>query len=217
MEEKQVLRWLKGRGWLVLSGGADKLSEIRAMTITRNTLSGAVAYIGLSDDDDDDLLEDFGELGAPYGYWVNVMKEDDQSIRQQLSEAAVIVIPGNLDLASLRGGLLGAAVEGIREAYSNGAVILAEGIAATLFGKVAVTDSGTLLEGIDWVNDAVIVPAITSIGASEQAQNTLLAGDANVAIGIGVGSALVLGPDSSVETWGKAQVTIALGGGSVDR
>jgi hypothetical protein len=34
-----------------------------------------------------------------------------------------------------------------------------------------------------------------------------------IAIGIGPGSALVLGPNGEVETWGKQQVTISLGPG----
>jgi hypothetical protein len=211
MAKNQVLSWVDGSGWLVLSGGPVSLGDVRAAALTRIAVEGGVAYIGINEHDNEELIDDMGELGAPTGYLVNVMAEDDDTVRQQLTNAALVVVPGNFDLATLRGGLLGAAIEGIEAAFKRGAVILVEGSATMLFGKVVQTDSGNLLEGLDWVRNALIIPAITSISESPQARDLLASKQAGIAIGIGVGSALVLGPDATIELWGQKQVTLALG------
>jgi hypothetical protein len=216
MSKNQILSWVDGPGWLVLSGGPVSLGTVRAAALTRIAVEGSVAYIGLNEHDNEDLIEDMGELGAPTGYLVNVMAEDDETVRKQLIDAALIVVPGNFDPATLRGGLLGAAMDGIEAAFKRGSVILIEGNATMLFGKVVQTDSGKLLEGLNWVRNALIVPAITSISESPQARDLLASKQAGIAIGIGVGSALVLGPDAGLELWGQQQVTIALGAASPD-
>ena len=211
MSKNQILSWVDGTGWLVLSGGPVSLGTVRAAALSRITVEGSIAYIGLSENDNEELIEDMGELGAPTGYLVNVMAEDDETVRQQLTYAALIVVPGDFDLVTLHGGLLGAAMEGLAAAYKRGSVILVEGCATMLFGKVVQTESGQQFEGLNWVRNALIVPAITSISESPQARDLLASKQAGIAIGIGVGSALVLGPDAAIELWGQKQVTIALG------
>jgi hypothetical protein len=211
MTAQQILNWVQGWGWLVLSGGPDSLSDIRAQAITRISAEGGVAYIGLHDDDDEDLLEDMNELGAPTGFLVNILREDDETIREHLKEAALIVIPGDMDLVALHSALMGAAEESLRAAFERGVVILAEGPAATLFGKVFAKDADHTGDGFHWLEDALVVPAVTSLAESQLARDVLAVHAAQVAIGIGVGSALVLGPEGQIETWGQRQVTIALG------
>ena len=211
MTENQIPNWIEGHGWLVLSGGPDAMSEIRAMALTRIAADGGVAYIGLDEQDNEELIEDLGELGAPTGYLVNIMAEDDDTITQRLTDASMIVVPGDVDLLTLRGGLLGAAVKGMQTAFDQGAVILAEGSAVMLFGSVVMTNSGALLDGLDWLHNAFVVPAITSISESQPAREILAGKRAYIAIGIGVGSALVLGPEAGIELWGEKQVTITLG------
>lgn len=217
MAENQVLNWMDGSGWLVLSGGPDPLSEIRAQSLTRIAADGGVAYIGVNEQDNEALIEDLGELGAPTGYLVNVMAEDDDTISQRLADASLIVVPGDIDLSTLRGGLLGAAVKGMQKAFDQGAVILIERSAVMLFGSVIVTEEGTELEGLDWLHNAFVVPAITSISESQKAREILTRMRASIAVGIGEGSALVLGPNSEIELWGKKQVTITLGSNVVAR
>lgn len=211
-----ILRWKAGAGWLVFSGGRDALGDMRAMALTRVNMEGSVAYIGLDDDDDEDVIEDMAELGAPTGYLVNVMTEDDESIRQQLAAAALIVLPDELDVENLRLGLLGAAVDGMQSAYERGAIIFAEGPSAMLFGKVARTGPSTAIEGLEWLEDAVIVPDVVSISESYEAMEILGSKAANIAVGIGVGSALALGPYGQVEIWGEKQVTLTLGTSAPD-
>ena len=210
-EANSVLTWRSGNGWLVLSGGPDSLSEIRAQALTRMTLVGGAAYISL-DDDDDDVLEDLGELGGPTGYLVNVLLEDDDTIRARLKEAGLVLLPDTVDPEVLRSALMGAAVEAILDAFERGAVVLAEGVSAALLGELLVLDNGAEVPGLGWVEDTAIVPSVTSLAQSAGARFMLSAHRVGKVIGIGVGSALVLGPGGHIEAWGQREVTVALSG-----
>lgn len=215
MTQNQVLRWLEGNGWLVLSGGTDKLSDIRAQALARLQLDGHVVYLGLSDEDEDELLDDMGELGAPTGFLLNVVMEDDDTIRSMLRDAAMIFIPGDVDAYALRSALAGAAVDGMKAAYERGAIILGEGSGAMLLGAVA-ADRAEPFDGIGWLRDTFVAPAVSSVAESDVARELLAMQKVGVAVGIAVGSALVLGPDGQVETWGAREVTIALSGASTE-
>jgi len=211
MTANQVFQWPDGVGWIVLSGGREVASDVRAQALSRARSHGGVAYIGLDVDDDEDILEDMAELGAPTGYLVNIMTEDDETIRARLAEAAVIVIPGDFDLPTLRSALLGAGVAGLLAAFEGGALILAEGQAAALFGAAVEFQDGSVAEGFNWVEDSLILPGVRSVSQSALARDYLGSRRVRIAVGIGDGSALALGPTGEVETWGQRQVTIALG------
>lgn len=211
MTEHSVLKWMDEPGWLILAGGVDPLSDLRALAISRIVAEGGIAYITLDDDDLDELIDDMGELGAPTGYIVNVMTEDDRTIKDLLERASLVFVPSIYGLAELRSALLGAALEGMLAAYQRGAVVFAEGNAASLFGSTFRSESGILVDGFGWVEDTLIVPGVGSIADSNNAQLALSEHQAKVVIGIEEISALILGPDGVVETWGDGQVTVALG------
>lgn len=209
MAANKVLRWLDGRGWLVLSGGAS--DEIRALALGRAAADGGVAYVAFDVAEAEQTLDDMEDLGAPTGYLVDVLAEDDDTVRSKLAEASMIVITGGGSVADVRGALLGAAAAGIQAAFANGALVLAEGNNAMLLGAWVILERGALAGGLEWVNNALIMPGLTSVATSQQAQAILIEQPMGIAIGVGAGSALVLGPDGEVETWGNQQVTIALG------
>lgn len=211
MSQNLVLHWIEGDGWLVLSGGADALGEIRAQALARLRIDGYVAYIGTNDDDEDELLDDMGDLGAPTGYLVNVLTEDDHTIRGILQDAAMVVVPGDVDLGELRSALQGAGAEGIQTAYERGAVILFEGAASMLVGKLVLAGV-RFVDGFGWLEGAFVVPSVASVADSTEARDLIGTHEVQIAVGIGEGSALVLGPNGQIETWGKKQVTVALGG-----
>ena len=212
MARSNVLRWLDGRGWLVLSGGGDELSEVRAQALWRTSADGGVAYVSLGGQNPlgERALTDMEDLGAPPGYLIDVLSEDDQTIHSKLADAGMVVIEQGANLEALHAGLLGAAVDGIQAAFQNGAVILVEGDGVMLFGAWVLT-AGGLVAGLEWVEGALIVPGITSVSESDDAQAALKTQPSALAIGIGSDSALALGPDGEIETWGQRQVTIVLG------
>jgi hypothetical protein len=215
MPSQSVFRWLDGRGWLVLSSADDPsgeadLSEVRAKVLGRAAADGAAAVVYLGDARGADaLLDDIEDLGAPSGYLVDIVTEDDETIRNRLTEAGVIVVSGASSSTAARSALLGAAIDGIRAAYENGAVVLVEGAAAGAFGAYIMDADGAVSVGLGWLLDAVILPGLASIG--QVALPVLNAHPEAVGIGIGSGAALALGGDGEVEIWGARRVSVALG------
>src|SRR5690606_1627156 len=211
MPAHAIFQWLDGRGWLILSGGADVGGEVRAAALSRASADGGIACIALSSDPaaGDHLLDDVEDLGAPSGYLVDVAAEDDQTVQTKLGEASVIILLTDGTAEAVRSALKGAAIEGIQTAYQNGAVVLAEGACAMAFGGYLVTPGGSVAPGLGWLASSLVLPGVES--AAEQAKDLLAVQPNGIAVGIGVGSALALGPDGQVETWGKGPVTVALG------
>jgi len=202
MPSVNVLRWIDGRGWIVLSGGAD--DDVRAMAINRSSADGGIAVIAL-DGSGDDLNDDIGDLGAPSSYEVDVFTEDDESVENKIGEASVVLVSSAASADGARSALRGAAITGMLHAYQNGAVILLEGETAAAFGSWIISAA----EGLEWVEGAVILIGIQD--AAARAKLILDAQPTAVALAIESGSALALGPDGQIEPWGNNQVTIALG------
>lgn len=215
MPEQNVFHWLDGRGWLVLSGridpqGAD-IGDIRSLILARSIADGGVACVALSGDVSaaERLLEDLEDLGAPSGYIVDVVAEDDTTIQARLADAGIIVIDSASDAETARSNLIGAPIDGIQTAYENGAMVLIEGHSTSAFGTWVMLRDRDVVSGLEWVEGAVIVS--TDGAVSGAARPILEAQPAGYAIGIGQGSALALGPDGQVEVWGRGNVGIALG------
>lgn len=59
-----LFQYPEGRGWIVLSGGADAGSMIRAQVLRRARAEGGTAYLVMRDDDADATLDDMDDLGA---------------------------------------------------------------------------------------------------------------------------------------------------------
>lgn len=213
MATNNVLRWLDGRGWLVFSGGMDTTGEIRGTALGRSSADGGIACVLTTNDLEggERLLDDLEDLGGQAGYLVDLLTEDDQTIYTQLAQAGIVVIGAAHSITDLRAVLIGAAVDGIQEAFGHGAVVLVEGLSTELFGAWTLDKDGELTNGLEWIESAIIVSDVTSVASSTQGQTVLKTQPAGIAIGIGSGSALALGPDGEVETWGKGEVTIALG------
>lgn len=212
MASNAVLRWQDGHGWLILAGNAS--DEIHAMALTRASADGGVAYIvwgGVQSQQAENLLNDLEDLGAPTGYLVDITVEDDTTIQTQLAEAGIIILSGASGLEAMRSGLLGAAVAGIEQALQRGALVLAEGSTASLAGRWMMTESGEIKSGLDWLKDAVVLPNIIDAAEARSSRTVLDLEPSAIAIAIGAGSALALGPNGEVETWGSRQVAIALG------
>jgi hypothetical protein len=211
MPIRSVFQWPDGRGWIILSGGHDPGSEIRAFAIGRAAADGAVAIMvmGSGGESAERILDDVEDLGAPSGYLVDAASEDDATVTAKLADAGMILIEEGESAAETKSALLGAAVEGIRAAYQNGAVVLAEGMSAQALGGWIVRDDGQLTAGLGWLAGGLIAPSVTS--AAQWGHDLLLEHPLAYVVGIGAGSALALGPDGQVETWGKGEVSVALG------
>jgi len=209
---ENTLQYTSGRGWLILSGGNTAGSPIRADALARAKSYGITAYISTADDGGDSLLDDMEDLGARSGYFIDPEYDEDEDIIEEIKTASLVIIELGSSVDSLYKMLKGAALEGIRQAYERGAVVLIEGLAVNLFGRWIVTDNGEIKDGFDWVKNAFIEPQSTGVEDSRAVRAVLNEIADAVAINIDSGSALALGPDGAVEVWGEEKkVTISLG------
>ncbi len=210
MAGKAGLYWLDGRGWIVLAGGGR--DAVRAHALSVAAADGGVAYVAVDDAAAAErLMLNLDDLGAPSGYLVNVRAEDAATVYDRLAEASVIVIGDLADVETLSARLGGAAAAGMRAAFEHGAVVLAEGAGAAALGAWVAAADGELIPGLGWLENALVLPGAVSAGGSEAARAALQAQPAALAVGLGAGSALALGPDGEVESWGEGQVTVVLG------
>jgi hypothetical protein len=202
--------WLDSNGWLVLSGPADALSDIRAQALSRYAGAGALAYISLAPDLGDALIDDMADLGAPAGYLIELEDQDNNEIYERLSNASMIVVEANRDLDALQSLMSHTVASALKAALEHGALILLEGAAASLAGQHRLSASGDLTTGLHFVGNALIATFIDNA-----AQTTLTRKihrqlpDISI-LGLARGSALALGPNHQLETWGDAEVTITL-------
>ncbi|MGJ3240887.1 MAG: hypothetical protein ACFE0Q_19420 [Anaerolineae bacterium] len=209
---ENTLKYLSGRGWLVLSGGQTTGSPLRASAIARARSYGITAYISTADDGGDALLDDMEDLGAGSGYFIDPEYDEPDDIINELKTASLVAIEMGSSLDSLHQLLKGPALEGIRQAYERGAVVLIEGLGINLFGRWVMTDQGQIIDGFNWVQNAFIEAQSTGVNDSRAVRAVLDEIAEAVAINIASGSALALGPDGAVEVWGEEkQVTISLG------
>lgn len=211
MPQASVFRWIDGNGLVVLAPGTSGNSDIRAQVIGRAPAGGALvcAMVNGLGVGSDALLDDFEQLGAPTGYMVDLVTEDDETIEAALRDASIVVIESGKDVPSARSALLGAALRGIRAAYEQGAVVLAEGNSALLFGQWMLTQEGGVLDGLGWLSDAIIVGEHGEL--SEQMKTLLADHPHGYAVSITGNTALSLGPGAQVSVWGEQRVAITLG------
>ena len=211
MQRTNVIRWRDGAGWLVLSGGelesADS-TEIEAEALARVPAGDPLAYIWAAGDVEsaDQHLAMFEDLGAPTGFLVDVLTEDDDTLHRQLADSGLIVIGDGPNLKDLRSGLLGAALEGISEAYERGAVVLGVGQGAAVLGSILPET-----QGLGWVEGAAIMPSYENEDEAARLRELLIQHPDAYGLGIGTGSALALGPNGEIAAWGNGQVTVTLG------
>ncbi|MCY4464897.1 MAG: hypothetical protein OXE46_05115 [Chloroflexi bacterium] len=201
--------WRQAEGWLILSGGAHYLSEIRAMALSRCNPGADIACISQADAMGDALMDDLAELGAPTGYHIDLAEHDNNQIYERITSAGMIVIEAHC-ADSLRLALSQTAVHALKQALSGGTLILCEGAAAGLFGAHRLSAEDGLMRGLNFVQGAVILPA--DADSSDYAARLVQGALPEVAvIGLARGSALALGPGGQLETWGNRDVTIRLG------
>ena len=205
------IRWLESYGWLVLSGSADPHSEIRALALSRCNASGAVAYISLAEDYGDALMDDLAELGAPSGYLVDLEDQDNNEIHERLSGAGMIVIEAGDDIHRLKRLMTQTVLHAMKGALQDGALVLFEGLAATLAGSWYLNPSGEVARALKIVEEVYVAVDVNSFLATETAQLVFQKRPDAVGIAIDRGAALVLGPDGHIETWGDKQITFSLG------
>jgi len=205
------LKWLPSNGWIVLSGCADPLSEIRAQALSRHNAGGAIAYITLADDLGDELMDDLAELGASSGYHVDLEEQDNNEIYERLSEAAMIVVDAAGQGDRLLRLLRRTAIHALKEALNRGALLFFEGAAAAIAGEFVLAADYRIESGLKFLHNALVTAEASAIAGDDALRAARGELPDAIFLGLASGSALVLGPQGQIETWGDRQVAISLG------
>lgn len=210
MSVSAPLKWLPSNGWIVLSGYADALSEIRAQALSRYNGSGDIAYISLAEDLGDELMDDMAELGASSGYLVDLEEQDNNEIYERLSAAAMIVVDAAGQSERLLRLLRRTAIHALKEALNRGSLLFFEGAAAAIAGEYILTSDSRIESGLNLVQNTLLATDVSSIAGDAALRCARAELPDATFLGLTTGSALALGPDGQIETWGERQVAISL-------
>lgn len=210
MPQQSVLRWPDGEGSLILSGGISEAGEggqVEADVLARAPVGEPLVVIFAAGDIDtaEIELERLNDLGASSGYLLDVMTEDDETIKAQLRDVGLIVISDGGQPDRLRSALVGAAAEAIRAAYQAGAHILGVGAGVQVFGTIFPNNK----QGLNWIENTAVLP-IRSDDDSAVLNDLITGLPQAVGIGIAPGSALVLQGNGTIQLLGNREVTIRL-------
>jgi len=220
MTQAGPLRWRTGNGWLVLSGGGrwQTTEAIDRRAIEAMTDEAPIAFVpaaGCPPDYGESFLEHYARLGAPAGYVVSIHDQtsaNDPANVRRLTHAGLVYFGGG-DARRLLDAMTGAqALDAVAAAYAAGAVIVgvsAGAIALAAWGVSSDPGAG-LLKGWGWLPNAIVAPHYAP--AQADALHAALREHPHL-LGLGIpdDSALALGPDAKVYTWGRGQITVALG------
>lgn len=214
-----IFSWPDGAGWLVFSGRGDfargQTENVDSRLLTQSAADGALVYIWAAGDFDtaEQYLSYLTDLGGRSGYPLDIISEDDDTIRNLLSDAGVIILGDGPDLDRLSNGLRGPAGEAILQAYVHGAAVMGTGVGAEVMGQWIIhAASQQARPGLGWLQNALIGACrVESQAAASIRQDVLKNYPLAYSIEIGSDSALALSPFGEIDVWGDRKIAISLG------
>jgi len=211
-----------GRGWLVLVGGASghwtTTEAIDRAAIAAMRRDGPITFLpaaGCEPEYGTSFLAHYRRLGAPEGDVVEVRdaaSARDPTHARRLAEASLVYIGGG-DTRELLTIMAGSpALEALAQAHDAGAVIVGASAGAIALSAWGVPLDATVsaLEGWRWLPDTIVSPH----HEGERADRLRAAIDErpeHAGVGLPDDTALALGPEGEIETWGVARIEVVIG------
>lgn len=215
MPIKNLFEWKDGAGGLIFSGYPNVSSSVRPTVLERVHAEGGIAYVCMDGDihATEQVLEDFQELGAPSGYVVDLLADDDDTLYRRLVEAGLIVLSSpSLHPALSHAYLLGAALKGLEVAYEAGASLYVEGGAVSAFGKFLTTQDNEVVPGFDWLKNALLVATHPILSEFEKDMRAILDAEPFIMhLKLGMDSAIAFAPNGEFSLMGNREITMSLG------
>jgi len=222
------LHWLDGEGWLVLLGGGrwerGETDLVDAQVLSIANLDRPMVIL-LSEGEQETaqaLLEHYTLLGGPGGE-AFVLSEvtchsevtrhffQSSDFLSLIAEAGIFYMGGENPQRLVRSLWNTPALEQIVRSFSTlqGLLLIGAGGGATSLGTwlVDVVPDGHISRGLGFLANAVVVPHFTKTEEAVALQQTLKAYPGHLGLGLPDGTALALGPQGQVETWGTDEVT----------
>lgn len=228
MPQQGPLHWLDGEGWLVLIGGGDwregDTEDVDAQLLSLVNLDRPMVVL-LSEGDRmaaNDLLEHYTRLGGPGGEAFSLATITRDQLKTAafltlLREAGILYLAGENPLplvANLHNSVaLRHIVEGFSTLQAMTLVGFAAGAAALSRWVFTPEPPHQQAMGLGFVMNAVAVPHFTGTENSPILRALPRIGENLLGLGIPDSTALTLGPQGQVETWGKGEVTAVVSAG----
>jgi hypothetical protein len=225
MPRQGPLHWLDGEGWLILAGGGDwrhgETDPIDAQVLSLANLDRPMVILLAegSRSTADDLLDHYTLLGGPGGEAFSLanMTRDQlqaESFTTLLQEAGILYLGGDNPLPLVNNLYNTLALRYIVEGYSTlqGLTLVGVGAGAAALSRWVFTPQPPHQQamGLGFLINAVVVPHFTTTANSPILRALPQIGSNLLGLGIPDGTALTLGPEGQVETWGEGQITAVI-------
>jgi cyanophycinase len=222
MPQRGGLEWVEGSGWIVLAGGGSiargELDLITARVLTLANLDRplVVLHAGGDGEEAEALVDHYTALGGPGGeaFVVSEMSRsqlDDPDFLALLTEAGILHLSGANPRALTRTLHNTQALKRIVLGFATlqGLMIVGSGGGAAALGAWVTPPQQPAEEapGLNFVRTAIVAPHFTRTEEAEALHRLLHKRPGFIGLGIPDGTALGLGPEGEVETWGVGEVT----------
>ncbi|MCE2471671.1 MAG: hypothetical protein J4G18_07175 [Anaerolineae bacterium] len=156
-------------------------------------------------------MDDMAELGASSGYLVDLEEQDNNEVYERLIGAAMIVVDAAGQGDRLLRLLRRTAIHAIKEALNRGALLFFEGAAAAIAGEFVLAADHRIESGLNFLHNALVATDASSVAGDDALRSARGELPDAIFLGLATGSALALGPQGQIETWGERPVAISLG------
>jgi hypothetical protein len=222
MPQQGPLQWLDGEGWLILAGGGDwrrgETDPIDAQILSLANLDRPMVIMLAegSPSAADDLLDHYTLLGGPGGEAFSLASMTRDQLETErfttlLQEAGILYLGGENPLPLVNNLYNTAALRYIVEGYSTlqGLTLVGMGAGAAALSRWVFTPQPPYQQamGLGFVMNAIVVPHFSTTEASPILRSLPQIGSNLLGLGIPDRTALVLGPEGQVVTWGENQIT----------
>jgi cyanophycinase-like exopeptidase len=219
------LYWLSGRGWLVLSGGGDwrqgETDNIDAHVLGLANLDRPMVALFSegAPENAEEIIEHYVLLGGPTGeaFSLPAMTRQDLSdshFTALLEQAGILYLGGENPVQLVHSLRNTQALKYIVRGFATmqGLILVGAGGGAAALGTwLARSRHGEIARGFSrgfgFLRNAVVAPHFTQTEEAPRLHDLLSAHPNQLGLGIPEGTALALGPEGEVQTWGEGKVT----------
>lgn len=224
MPQRGGLEWVEGSGWIVLAGGGSiargELDLITARVLTLANLDRPLVVLHAGEHPEEAeaeaLVDHYTALGGPGGeaFVVSGMSRsqmDDPDFLSLLTEAGILHLSGEDPHALTRALHNTQALKRIVLGFATlqGLIIVGSGGGAEALGAWIPhpEEPSGEVTGLNFLRTAIVAPHFTRTEEAEALHRLLHRRPGFIGLGIPDGTALGLGPEGEVETWGVGEVT----------
>lgn len=212
-----VFRRLEGEGWLILLGGepviGDPFPELVERLLGIVDLAQFAVGLTASKYDHAELTTFLEDLESLFGEDIPLLVLEEDPLAP-LQEAGLAVLSGGRVDSWLQSLAEDTVLQELQDVLRRGGVILAGGDVAGALGSWALPNEGEdLVEGLDWLPGGLVLPGLQDPASLEPVRGLLRGRSQAYALGLVQDSALAIGPQGSVEVWGRSAPKLVLGKG----